>query len=350
MLAQRIIYGGLALAVILLLFLTDIRIAQIARESSWPLAGLFERGSIIPLGTAAFLALGALEMNRIFRFRGLAPHATFAVIMVLATTLAPWLSAGGLLGDGPAQVEGFLNIILVLAATVVGAGVLCVLGGSPDGALGNIAATLAIVFYVGFLGSFAIHLRCGRDVPDDQGAWLLLISIFVIKASDIGAFFAGTALGRHKLSPAISPAKTVEGMTGGIMVSALVAVGIMYFGTVADAVLAEQPTAQAAGQAAASDTTDMSLLWLAKDATLCFRFEQYPGEAFKFWLAALFGITLAIFAQIGDLLESCFKRDAHIKDSGHVMPRFGGILDLIDSPLVALPVAWYLLVALYGVV
>lgn len=350
MLAQRIIYGALALAVVTLLFLTDIRLAQMARESGGPLSYLLERGSCIPIALAVLLAAGALEMNRIFRYRGLSPHAGFAVLMVLATTLAPWLSAGGLLGDGPSQVEGFLNILLVLAATVVGAGVLCVIGGSPDGALGNIAATLAIVFYVGFLGSFAVHLRCGRDVPGDQGAWLLLISILVIKASDIGAFFAGTALGRHKLSPAISPAKTVEGMTGGLFASAALAVVIMYLGSQADAALAQQPGAVSADISVSPAVADLSVVWLARDATLCFRFEQYPTMGWRIALAALFGIVLGIFAQMGDLLESCFKRDAHIKDSGHVMPRFGGILDLIDSPLLAVPVAWYLLITLYGVI
>jgi phosphatidate cytidylyltransferase len=85
------------------------------------------------------------------------------------------------------------------------------------------AATLLMVFYVGFLGSFGLQLRCGRDIPGQEGAWLLLITLLVTKASDIGAYFVGTTMGRHKLIPGISPAKSIEGAVGGLMASALVA-------------------------------------------------------------------------------------------------------------------------------
>ncbi len=64
--------------------------------------------------------------------------------------------------------------------------------------------------------------------------------------------------------------------------------------------------------------------------------------------AAIFGLVVAVVAQFGDLFESALKRDAGIKDSGQIMPRFGGILDLIDSPVLAFPVAWFLLTAVWA--
>jgi phosphatidate cytidylyltransferase len=71
------------------------------------------------------------------------------------------------------------------------------------------------------------------------------------------------------------------------------------------------------------------------------------GASFGRWIGVssgiVFGLVTSIAAQLGDLLESCFKRDAGFKDSGKVIPRFGGILDLVDSPVLAMPVAWLLL-------
>jgi phosphatidate cytidylyltransferase len=66
--------------------------------------------------------------------------------------------------------------------------------------------------------------------------------------------------------------------------------------------------------------------------------------------AAIFGLAMSAAGQFGDLLESCLKRDVGAKDSGRVIPRFGGILDLIDSPVLALPVGWFLLTWVWNVV
>ena len=66
--------------------------------------------------------------------------------------------------------------------------------------------------------------------------------------------------------------------------------------------------------------------------------------------AGLFGLAMSAAGQIGDLIESCFKRDADIKDSGRILPRFGGILDLVDSPVISMPVAWLLLTIVWNLV
>jgi len=66
--------------------------------------------------------------------------------------------------------------------------------------------------------------------------------------------------------------------------------------------------------------------------------------------ALLFGIALSAAGQMGDLVESCFKRDSGVKDSGKLIPHYGGILDMIDSPVFTMPVAWFLLTTVWNVV
>jgi len=126
-----------------------------------------------------------------------------------------------------------------------------------------------------------------------QGRLLLLWTLFIIFAVDIGAFYAGRKFGRHKLYPAVSPKKSWEGLIGGIT-SALILGGI-------------------------------SAIWL-------------PIGFFKI-LSLSF--TLAIVSQIGDFFESMLKRQAEAKDSGCLLPGHGGILDRIDGVLFALPLSYY---------
>ena len=119
------------------------------------------------------------------------------------------------------------------------------------------------------------------------------------KFTDIGAYFGGRALGRHKLIPWLSPAKTWEGLLAGVITAGLV------------------------GMACAPQVSNLS--W---------------QKAF------VFGAIIGGVGQLGDLLESLMKRDAEVKDSGTLIPGFGGILDVIDSPLLAAPFA-YLLFSLF---
>lgn len=122
--------------------------------------------------------------------------------------------------------------------------------------------------------------------------WLLL-ALLVIWAADTGAYFAGRYFGKHKLSPRISPNKTIEGLVGGAAASLLVA---MVGAPLAGATLAQLP-----------------------------------------WVALVVVVTVG-FSVVGDLFESLLKRHVGAKDSGDLIPGHGGILDRIDSVLAALPV------------
>ena len=172
-----------------------------------------------------------------------------------------------------------------------------------DGALVDWALTLAFSIYLGWPMSFFLLLR-GNDhgsIPGVNGAWIflphgawwLLMVLLGVWGFDAAAFFTGHYLGRHKLAPKISPAKTWEGALGGFALSIAAAL-----------VLTVKP---------------LGVPW---------------------YLAIVLGILLGIAAVLGDLAESLIKRQTHVKDSGQIMPGHGGMLDRIDSLLFAVIVVY----------
>jgi phosphatidate cytidylyltransferase len=222
--------------------------------------------------------------------------------------------------------------VVWLIVTVVGTSVLAVMRRAPPGTFRDVGATFIIVFYLGFLGSFGLHLRCGPGAAEQQGVWLLLIVILATKASDIGGFFVGSTFGRHKLIPKVSPGKSVEGTIGGIVASVLFMMLVASGPSLAEALGLSHETRG-----------------MVERITRSFSTEHESGILSPVWRAFFFGLAMALTGQLGDLIESCFKRDAGSKDSGEIIPRFGGILDLVDSPVLAMPAAWFLLVVVWGV-
>jgi phosphatidate cytidylyltransferase len=351
---QRTVYGAAALMVLLALFLLD---AQIAREATVPLdprvdaaatwrngpvGALLRHGSIIPLTVLLVALAGARELDQLMRSKGAEPCTRFALLMIGVAIVVPWLSPTGMLGSDVIALEGLVWSMTCVIVSVIGTGVLVVLRRDPSGAIANIGATLTMILYMGFLLSFAVHLRSSRDVPGLEGAWLLLITVVVTKASDIGAYFAGSALGRHKLLPRVSPGKSVEGVFGGLAGSALAAMVFVLLFRVASA-------PSGAGPGAGAEVAVDGLL-LLMDMTRTFGAAGEEGSLPALARAAIFGLIMSGCGQMGDLVESSFKRDAEAKDSGKVLPRFGGILDLVDSPAMSVPVAWLLLTVVWRVV
>jgi len=333
---QRIFFGVVAIAFLLALFAGDHAVAQWAIEQPYPALELLRHGSIIPVAFLIIIAMAVSEMLRLLRAKGFEPFPVPAYLLSLTMLALPWLTPAGILGDSIADREGLYWPMVVVAFSTLLVGACCVFRNNPDGTFRDGGATLLIILYVGFLSSFALQLRCGLTVPTrehHQGVWLLMIVLLVTKCSDIAAYLTGSALGRHKLIPAISPGKTVEGAIGGLLGSGLAAMLFAWPGR-----FGVEP-----------DGSASRAWWLWNQVTCCF------GNAFTGlgWTVAVkafcFGLILSIFAQIGDLFESCLKRDAAIKDSGAVMPHYGGILDLVDSPLFSLPAAWLLLTRVWNV-
>lgn len=186
-------------------------------------------------------------------------------------------------------------------------------------ALASISGTFFGVFYVGWLLSHAIVLRqfhsvvaskwglaAGAALPENVGIFYMFFTLTVVVNCDAGAYFGGRAWGRRKLAPQISPGKTVEG--------ALAGVG---WGIVAGLVT----------------KLVFDLAWPQLTAS------------FSWPMALVLGLVLSVIGVIGDLVESLLKRDAKAKDTGQLLPGMGGVLDRIDSNLLAIPVMYYLLLA-----
>jgi phosphatidate cytidylyltransferase len=156
-----------------------------------------------------------------------------------------------------------------------------------SGVLANCGANYFSILYLGLLSSFCVAIRI------EFGLWPLLMFVFVVKSADIGAYSIGSMFGKHKFSPKISPGKTWEGMGGAVGAAIIVAIGF---------------------------------------SLVC--------DIMPWWPAIIFGLAFAFIGQLGDLAESMIKRDAEQKDSANKVPGFGGVLDIVDSPLVAAPLAY----------
>ena len=161
--------------------------------------------------------------------------------------------------------------------------------------LTGIGVTLLGVFYLAFLGGFLIATRIGFENVPGLSTKLLLFFFIVIFGSDAGAYFAGKALGKHKLAPKISPGKTWEGLIGGIIA--------------------------AAGMGA-----------------LC-TWAFFPELPYQFSIAL--AAVMAVVGVFGDLTESAIKRGAGAKDAATILPGHGGLLDRLDSLLFNAPILYY---------
>jgi phosphatidate cytidylyltransferase len=177
--------------------------------------------------------------------------------------------------------------------------------------------------YLGMLLSVFVQLRAFGDHA--RGLMALASLILLVKLSDIGAFTVGRLLGRHPMTPVLSPGKTWEGAAGAIVFSCAGAALIeaMWVPNLPVSDWSTDP----GGTLDAAEALWSQAGWWGSNAGRLAR-----------WLA--FGVLLAIAGMTGDLAESLIKRDVGRKDSGNWLPGFGGILDLLDSVLFAGPVAY----------
>ena len=261
-----------------------------------PIASLFVYVGDLPLAMflAALAALGAWELFRMARLRDVRAFDAIGMTLAAGIPLATHLVRIGWI-DRPLAAAGVV-LIAILGLAVWGRT-------SEERPLESVAVTIFGAFYCGGTLAFGYALRHHPwVVGSTAGTLLLLYPLTITWATDIGAYFIGRRFGVRKLLPSVSPGKTVAGGIGGL--AAAVIAGMLYNSLVL------RPNAQVA---------------LAP------------------WTAAAFAVLASIAAQVGDLAESLLKREAGVKDSSHLLPGHGGLLDRLDSVYFVLPVSYLLL-------
>lgn len=225
------------------------------------------------------------------------PPVWLCLGLVAALVLANWVPhvTGGQVDTDPWPWVAGVFAAGILAAFVVEMATF----EQPGGSVTRIALLVWMAGYLGVLPSFLAQLRWLKPLEPDsvvsRGTLALALAIFVPKMGDTGAYFTGRLIGRHRMTPVLSPKKTWEGAAGALVASALTAYGISRIGPV------------------------------LKGGVVA---------------ALAFGVVIGIVGMVGDLAESLIKRDCQHKDASQVVPGFGGILDVVDAIVFAAPVAY----------
>jgi len=229
-------------------------------------------------GTIFVCALLAL-----YEFLVLGRKKGFQLPMMLCMIVAAFILAAFVLEQVSVEMGVFVALLVIPASYVF-------MRGSIDDALPSSAIAVLATLYVGMLGGSLIRLR--GDFP--VGPKLIFFLLLVVWLGDAGAYYTGKSMGRHKLSPRISPKKTIEGLAGGIIVSMITAIVIHFT-----------------------------------------FFRDFPLVH-----AVIAGVILSFSGVVGDLAESMWKRSADVKDSGTLLPGHGGFLDRFDSIFFTAPILY----------
>jgi phosphatidate cytidylyltransferase len=239
-------------------------------------------------------AIALISVVAMYEFLSLGQKKGYEMPFTLCIVLMLVIMAAFVLPSLSVEFGMFAALLIIPASYVLGR------RGLEDSLPSSAIAVLATT-YVGMLGGSLIRLR--NDFPD--GWKLVFFLLIVVWLGDTGAYYVGRQFGKHKLSPRISPKKTVEGLAGGMLASILAAVVI--------------------------------------------HFTFFPR--FPLIHAMIAGVILSVAGVIGDLAESMWKRSADVKDSGTLLPGHGGFLDRFDSILFTAPILycyWTLIVHGFG--
>ncbi len=260
------------------------------------LIGMAWVGGPVYLGfTLLMVALALWEFYHLMAAKGLEPHWKSGFSAALVVPIGVYV------GLRTHQTEEW-HVPLLVTVLLVAVLLAWLLRGAGKHGLLNASSTLLGVFYIGWLGSHVCALRelpRSLGVPYALGVSFALLPFFLAWTCDTAAYAVGRVWGRHRLAPRVSPQKSVEGALGGLAAATLAGI--------------------------------LARFWFAPYLTW--------GEALA--LGALVGV----FAQLGDLVESLLKRDADTKESSHIIPGHGGVLDRFDSILFAAPLVYYFLLS-----
>jgi phosphatidate cytidylyltransferase len=227
------------------------------------------------------VVLGINELHKMIIHEGYHPLIVVSLILSMLFLVAAMFPQLSLI---------FLEIGLIVALLV--ALPLLFFRRNLDGAMIDWSLTIVIAIYLGWPLSLFPTLR-GFQVGFSPGLWWVLTVLLGVWGFDSGAFFTGRFLGRHKLAPKISPAKTWEGVIGGLVCSVAFSLALT--------------------------VVPLKVPW---------------------YLGIVLGVLIGVAATLGDLAESLIKRTTHVKDSGNFMPGHGGVLDRVDSVLFAVVVVF----------
>ena len=303
MLSRRLLFGTLIIVFVIGLFWLASIISRygITREILW-----LPTGIVLLPAYLICLVFMTREVLRILNAAGLKPLPSTVYLGTLIIVVSCWV----------ANVFQQFNLDVLgrpessggwqWAATASFTALLAVAGGvflafaaemrrysHPGGVTINLAGAVFTFSYLGLLSCFIIQLYMA------YGIWALLSLVIITKLCDTGAYTFGKLFGKHKITPSLSPGKTLEGFIGGLLYACI---GSWFF-------------------------FNVLLPYFGKEPTLLFG-----------WLLFAFAVGLA--GMVGDLAGSLIKRDSRMKDSGRSIPGFGGMLDLFDSILMAAPIAY----------
>ncbi len=240
------------------------------------------------------VATGLAEFYGLVEKRELVCFKWWGLLGGLLLIIGTFLNLTGRIGTSgvPSRVNDFETSFLILF--VLGLCLRQFFSRSNTAGILAISTTLFGLMYVAWLLNFIQKINF---FPRVEGHYYLLYFVLITKISDSGAYVVGSLFGRHKMIPRISPGKTWEGFAGALFASALASV----------------------------------------------LFARYLGEhlaGMRVFDAVVLGLLLGLAAVVGDLIESIFKREAGVKDSGRFFPGIGGILDLLDSLLFNAPIMY----------
>jgi phosphatidate cytidylyltransferase len=235
-------------------------------------ASLVWRPALIALATVVFI-IGAGEFYTALRRTGRQPIALFGFVGLLGASIGAFVWGAIAI---PMAFVAVATLLLLFYAVVPG----------KQEPMANLALTVTVMAWVG-LGTYSMMIAVSEDYRT-----LIVGVVFAVAMMDIAQYFVGRTLGRHKLSPWVSPNKTIEGLVGGVIVALTIGALLHFFPP----------------------------------------FELTSGLAI--------GASVALLVPLGDLAMSAAKRTLDIKDMGSILPGHGGFLDRIDGLLFVIPAAW----------
>ncbi len=243
--------------------------------------------SDIGIGILGVLAGGMclFEFYNIVEKKGFAPFKVSGIAGGILVFLGLWMST---YEEGLKPIYSCILFPIVFWLFIIQA-----LKRGIDDTIKNVSVTLFGIIYICFFLSYIMLIRHMHN-----GLNVILIVLLLTKGGDIGGYLFGRKFGRHKFS-SFSPNKTIEGASFALFCSLMIAVGL----------------------------------------------NALPGmRVMPFYLIVPFGLLVGASGIIGDLIESIIKRDMAVKDSSSAIPAFGGLLDILDSLLISIPVAYFFLI------